>query len=59
LKSGVFDLVSANIVVEHIANPELVGKNLNRILKPGRLLISTLPTSGNIRRGWFHGCLRD
>src|SRR5437763_11728965 len=29
-QAGTFDLISANMVVEHIANPELVGKNLNR-----------------------------
>ena len=47
MKSGVFDLVSANMVVEHIANPELVGKNLNRILKPGRLFIFHTPNFRN------------
>lgn len=42
-KSGCFDLISANMVVEHISDPDLIGKNLNRILRPGGLFIFHTP----------------
>ena len=42
-RSGSFDLISANQVVEHITDPDLLGRGLNRILKPGGLFIFHTP----------------
>ena len=42
-----FDLVTANMVVEHISNPERTGLSVNRVLKPGGLFIFHTPNYWN------------
>ena len=42
LSSESFDLVTSNMVVEHLANPEAVFREFHRVLKPGgRVIIHT------------------
>lgn len=41
--AGTFDLVTANMVVEHLEDPERVGLSVNRVLKPGGLFIFHTP----------------
>lgn len=38
-----FDVATANMVVEHLANPERVGRSVNRVLSPGGLFIFHTP----------------
>jgi SAM-dependent methyltransferase len=47
-----FDFVLSVSVMEHIPNLEGVLQEVRRVLKPGGLLITTIPSAG------FHGCLR-
>jgi SAM-dependent methyltransferase len=41
-----YDVVTAMAVLEHLPYPELAGKEIFRILKPGGLLIATCPDPG-------------
>ena len=38
-----FDLVSANMVVEHLSNPEMVFREVHRVLKPGGAFVFVTP----------------
>lgn len=44
LKNGVVDLVFSNSVLEHIKNIDKVLREVKRVLKPGGLLIATMPS---------------
>jgi len=44
LKDGEVDLVFSNSVLEHISHLEKVLKEVSRVLKPGGLLIATMPS---------------
>ncbi len=47
-KSGVFDVVSANMVVEHLEQPDLVLREIHRVLRPGGHFLFHTPN----RRHW-------
>jgi len=38
-----FDVVTANMVVEHVSDADLIGRSVNRILKPGGVFIFHTP----------------
>jgi len=42
-RSNFFDLTTANMVVEHLKNPNVLLKEVNRILKPGGIFIFHTP----------------
>jgi SAM-dependent methyltransferase len=42
-QAGSFDVVSANMVVEHLSEPDRVGQALHRVLKPGGVFIFHTP----------------
>src|SRR5580700_2883120 len=42
-QSGSFDVATANMVVEHLANPDAVLREVHRVLKPGGLFIFHTP----------------
>jgi ubiquinone/menaquinone biosynthesis C-methylase UbiE len=42
-KGGSFNLLTANMVVEHLENPNLIFKEINRALKPGGIFIFHTP----------------
>src|SRR2546421_1084944 len=44
-KSNSFDLVTANMVVEHLANPGIQFREINRILKPGGVFLFHTPNA--------------
>jgi len=44
-RDGVFDLVSANMVVEHIPGPEEVLKDIHRVLAPGGKFVFHTPNA--------------
>jgi len=46
-KLGRFDIVSMNLVLEHIPDPETFLKNVNQILKPGGILFIISPNDYN------------
>jgi ubiquinone/menaquinone biosynthesis C-methylase UbiE len=44
-KENCFNLVTANMVVEHLANPEIQFQEINRILKPGGIFLFHTPNA--------------
>jgi SAM-dependent methyltransferase len=44
-----FNVVSANMVVEHVARPDAVLAEINRILKPGGTLVIHTPNTSNYK----------
>ncbi len=44
-KSRSLDLVSANMVVEHLENPDVQFREINRVLKPGGLFVFHTPNN--------------
>jgi len=48
-RDGAFDLVTANMVVEHLRDPGQILKEIRRILKPGGLFIFHTPNYLNIK----------
>ena len=48
-----FDLVSARHLIEHIPNPEVLFKEISRILKPKGQLVIRTPSSRALGRKWF------
>jgi SAM-dependent methyltransferase len=44
-KDGYFDLVTANMVVEHLAEPALQFREINRVLKPGGVFLFHTPNA--------------
>jgi len=44
-KDGHFDLVTANMVVEHLATPEDQFREINRVLKPGGIFLFHTPNA--------------
>lgn len=46
-RSGSFDMVSANMVVEHLEHPETVFKEVARLLAPGGVFIISTPNRNN------------
>lgn len=44
-RSGVFDLATANMVVEHLQNPAIVFREVNRVLKPGGVFLIHTPNA--------------
>jgi len=44
-KEGNFDLVTANMVVEHLADPALQFREINRVLKPGGIFLFHTPNA--------------
>ena len=48
-RNGVFDLVTANMVVEHLADPAAMLQEIRRILKPGGLFIFHTPNYLNCK----------
>lgn len=47
---GAFDYVICADVLEHLRDPELLLRDIRQVLRPGGLLIASLPNSGHI---WF------
>ncbi len=47
VRSGVFDVVTANMVVEHLSNPPGVLAEIRRMLKPGGLFVFHTPNYRN------------
>ncbi len=47
LKSGTFDLITANMVVEHLEDPPKVLAEIRRMLKPGGLFVFHTPNYRN------------
>ena len=45
-KDNHFDLVTANMVVEHLANPAQQFREINRVLKPGGIFLFHTPNAG-------------
>jgi len=43
-----FDVITMWDVLEHVENPDLVVRELNRILKPGGLLVISMPNSDSL-----------
>jgi len=43
LRSGIFDLVTANMVVEHLSEPVVQFREINRVLKPGGTFLFHTP----------------
>jgi 2-polyprenyl-3-methyl-5-hydroxy-6-metoxy-1,4-benzoquinol methylase len=50
---GAFDLVSAHHVIEHVADPAALLREVFRIVKPGGMLLLRTPNSAALGRGWF------
>lgn len=48
-----FDLVTARHLIEHIADPKPLIKEIFRILKPGSIMVLVTPNSQALGRGWF------
>jgi SAM-dependent methyltransferase len=44
-KDGMFDLVTANMVVEHLANPEIALQEIARVMKPGGIFVCHTPNA--------------
>jgi ubiquinone/menaquinone biosynthesis C-methylase UbiE len=44
-KDGHFDLVTANMVVEHLAEPAIQFREINRVLKPGGIFLFHTPNA--------------
>jgi SAM-dependent methyltransferase len=42
-RDGAFNVVTANMVVEHISDPDAIGRSVNRILAPGGVFIFHTP----------------
>lgn len=64
-RSESFDLVTCNMVIEHVANPETAFREFHRVLKPGGTLIVHTPNVlnwGNLvakfTPRWFHDFVR-
>jgi ubiquinone/menaquinone biosynthesis C-methylase UbiE len=64
-RSESFDLVTCNMVIEHVANPETAFREFHRVLKPGGTLIVHTPNVLNwgnfvakITPRWFHDFVR-
>jgi SAM-dependent methyltransferase len=64
-RSQSFDLVTCNMVIEHVANPEVAFREFHRVLKPGGTFIVHTPNVLNwgnfvakITPRWFHGFVR-
>jgi len=43
IRGGVFDVVIATAVIEHVPDPEGVVREIRRVLKPGGILVMTAP----------------
>ena len=52
-QDGAFDLVSAHHVIEHVADPAALLREMFRIVKPGGMLLLRTPNSAALGRGWF------
>lgn len=48
-RPGFFDAVICSEVIEHLENPRLTFRTMNRLLKPGGRLLLTMPNQENIR----------
>ena len=64
-QSRSFDLVTCNMVIEHVANPDAAFQEFHRVLKPGGTLIVHTPNVLNwgnfvakITPRWFHDFVR-
>lgn len=42
-RNNVFDIVTANMVVEHVENPAVLLAEVNRVLRPGGVFIIRTP----------------
>jgi ubiquinone/menaquinone biosynthesis C-methylase UbiE len=46
-RSGFFDLITGNMVIEHLTNPDLTFRELNRVLAPGGTILLHTPNLAN------------
>lgn len=49
VKSDLYDVVVSSEVIEHLENPRATFRDLNRVLKPGGMLIMTTPNQESFR----------